>query len=940
MKKLLFFLFMFCFVNVVFSQCPQPTNLNITNYTTNSLTLSWTPGDLTQSSWEIQYSLSDSNFSNYTSLFVNSTIFGLTGLYEDGIYYFRVRAICGNYMSDYSNYVFIPTVACAPPYNEIISDITSTSAILNFAPVDSNFRHWELGFKVEGGNTSWNYSIIDTNYVEFENLLPNTTYLYSLRTQCGDQLSNHFLINRFTTSPVNLNILNNNKTFYICGDYIFDDGGEIGDHGNNYSYSVTLCPTDNQNNKKRIAIEFKEFSLGSGDKMSAYSKNTPISIDSVIEFQNNFLNNKTIYSNLNDSTGCVTLNLTTNPTGSSTGFKAYVYCVERCQIPIADLETFYVKIDANGNYNQYPFESIIDSIQTTPIHYRLINYCEGDSVILYPKPRFPENNISYSQNTNNCYYRWSMGDGTNKISYFNNSKVSHKWQDVGLYNINLTVTDTNYRYINGVGCKSSNPINTIVRVSKNPINSIAFLPEICSGTPFLLSAGYNSDNLLVLDTIGIKYSPIFGKDSLTFIPDGMPNNLCAELPVMISGYQPYDIISSKYDIASACINIEHSYLADINIDLICPNGQKTTLKAFSGGYGFFLGLPYGGNSHGNYDSGSISSPQNIPGRGWNYCFSQKKSNAYSELLKDCNNVSVTDPSAFAENCQVCDSTNINNPLSYYIPEQDFSNLIGCPKNGEWKIQICDNWSMDNGFLFSWDLELDSSSLDSYLYQVNIDTVIWNSPFTTAINSTTSIFNPPFNETGYFETNVRIVDEYGCVYDTNTLLNVIQSPSTPTDLNLNIETNSIRLSWQGDALSYEVYRDNVLVAEVYQPVYIDPNVDITSNYCYKIMAKGSVCNSEFSNTKCSLIGLEDEITSEFTANLYPNPTNNKTMLEVHGLNKNSEVFVSDLQGRLLKKYNLNIGQGKLEINVESLAKGIYYIKIVNEDSSLTKKLIVE
>jgi len=941
MKKLLFFLLMFCFINVAFSQCPQPTNLNIIDYTTNSLTLTWTPGDSTQSSWELQYSLSDSTFSNYTSLFTISPIFGLTGLTQNVTYYFRVRAICGNYMSGYSNYVFIPTVACEPPYNEIISNITSTSAVLNFSSSNPAFNSWELGYREDDNNTSYTFITIDTNYFEFENLQPNKRYIYYLRTRCGDELSTISSTYYFTTAPLNLNVLNNNKTFYTCGEYIFDDGGDIGDHGNNYSYSVTLCPTNNANHTKRMSLRFNEFSLGSGDNMNLYSGDNYINVEGISTFTNTFLNGKTVYSDINDTSGCIRIIFNTNPTASSTGFVAYASCVDRCQIPLADLDTFYAKIDKNTYYNTYSFKYITDSSQSIPTQYRVIDYCEGDKVILYPKPQFPENGNSYYQNPSNCIYYWSFGDATYDTTRYQNNQTTHQWTDVGIYNINLMVVDTNRNRLNGHGCHSSNPINTIVRVSKNPIKSFDFLPNMCSGQPFTLNAGYDENNILVLDTVGIKYSPLFKDEDVLLIPEiGYPASRL-ELPLNVSGHSPSSLIGSSADIISCCVNIEHSFLGDLNIILQCPNGQQALLKSYNNGYsGFYLGIPYGGNNHNGYDDRNYANNTSVPGAGWTYCFSDVKALASSPILNNCNRVSASDASVLASNCTTCDSTNKNTASTYYKPEQNFNSLIGCPKNGEWKIIVEDSWIQDNGFVFSWELELNPTGNEGYLYQVKMDSVIWDSPFTTAINSTTSIFNPPFNSVGNFECNVRIMDQYGCVYDTNTVLNVLQSPSKPTNLNLNIETNSIRLTWQGDAISYEIYRDDALVAEVYQPVYIDPNLDITSNYCYKVVAKGTVCNSDFSDTKCSLIGLEDEITNQFVANLYPNPTKNQTILEVHGLEKNSEVSVCDLQGRVLRKYNLRVGEEKLEINVEQLVKGIYYIRIANEDSSITKKLIVE
>jgi hypothetical protein len=51
------------------------------------------------------------------------------------------------------------------------------------------------------------------------------------------------------------------------------------------------------------------------------------------------------------------------------------------------------------------------------------------------------------------------------------------------------------------------------------------------------------------------------------------------------------------------------------------------------------------------------------------------------------------------------------------------------------------------------------------------------------------------------------------------------------------------------------------------------------------------------------------------------------------------LVYDLKGRVLKTYKFNPHQDRLEIDASNLEKGIYYIKIFNNESSITKKLVV-
>jgi putative transposase len=53
--------------------------------------------------------------------------------------------------------------------------------------------------------------------------------------------------------------------------------------------------------------------------------------------------------------------------------------------------------------------------------------------------------------------------------------------------------------------------------------------------------------------------------------------------------------------------------------------------------------------------------------------------------------------------------------------------ISAEINGEWKIIIMDDWAIDNGFVFSWDIEFSPDGSELYSYQVNVDTIICGSP---------------------------------------------------------------------------------------------------------------------------------------------------------------------------------------------------------------------
>ncbi len=86
----------------------------------------------------------------------------------------------------------------------------------------------------------------------------------------------------------------------------------------------------------------------------------------------------------------------------------------------------------------------------------------------------------------------------------------------------------------------------------------------------------------------------------------------------------------------------------------------------------------------------------------------------------------------------------------------------------------------------------------------------------------------------------------------------------------------------------------------------------------------------------LSSLDEVEANDIKVNVYPNPANSYTVLEVHGLKEETSVYLFDIQGRKIKEYSMKAGQEILRIDLGDLPKGVYTITIGNT----TKKLIVE
>ena len=86
----------------------------------------------------------------------------------------------------------------------------------------------------------------------------------------------------------------------------------------------------------------------------------------------------------------------------------------------------------------------------------------------------------------------------------------------------------------------------------------------------------------------------------------------------------------------------------------------------------------------------------------------------------------------------------------------------------------------------------------------------------------------------------------------------------------------------------------------------------------------------------LSSLDEVEANDIKVNVYPNPANSYTVLEVQGLKEEISIYLFDIQGRKVREYVMNIGQDTLRIDLGDLPKGVYTIMIGN----VTKKLIVE
>jgi hypothetical protein len=126
-----------------------------------------------------------------------------------------------------------------------------------------------------------------------------------------------------------------------------------------------------------------------------------------------------------------------------------------------------------------------------------------------------------------------------------------------------------------------------------------------------------------------------------------------------------------------CVTMEHSWLRDLQIELITPDGAVFILHKFEGREGgeTFLGNPNEGDESG--------AP--VPGTGMDYCWT---------------------PSA--PTSMIDAATGSTLPPGDYKAIAPWSALTGASLNGVWEMRVTDLWGIDNGFLFKWSIAFDPS----------------------------------------------------------------------------------------------------------------------------------------------------------------------------------------------------------------------------------------
>ena len=550
-----------------------------------------------------------------------------------------------------------------------------------------------------------------------------------------------------------------------CDGNFYDSGGSFNRYQHNENFTTTICPDGTDGTHIQLYILYMDLSFG--DEMCFYDGTTTtaplIACTDVFPSDGPYF----IEATAPNTTGCVTVTFTSNDQGLGDGWEAQIHCVPACQNIVAELS------------NTDP--------PAVPSTNGWIDICQGETVEFTARGNYPQSGVVYNQSDATSNFIWDFGDGT--IGF--GQTVSHTYQDPGGYTVQVKVIDNQ-------GCESRNFINQRVRVSTTPTFEFNtdFPDEICTGDTIRVENNIFQSNSDMFVTSYEGSFSVGGISSDSFpLPDG--DGVAYENAITFGQFSPGQIITSSNDIKSICLNIEHSYMKDIQVILVCPNGTEVVLQNHVGNFKeIFLGIPFEG------DEGAA---EPTPGVGYTYCWTPD-----------------ADLETWNEEALFLDERS-SLPEGNYTSFESFNGFIGCPLNGEWTIRVEDHFALDNGWVFSWNI-----CFADYLIP-DIET------FTPAIVDWGWEDNPAIiyadqdymltapNQAGTTNYVFTVTDEFGCQYDTTIALNVL--PSTHPDC---LECSDIvgssadEIICEGDSLFIDVEYLGLSGNSI--PYQVSPNIE--------------------------------------------------------------------------------------------------------------------
>lgn len=391
--------------------------------------------------------------------------------------------------------------------------------------------------------------------------------------------------------------------------------------------------------------------------------------------------------------------------------------------------------------------------------------CPGETVT------FDASSSIFYNGTNVQDFEWIFDDGTTDVT--NWPIVSHTFDEPGGYKVQLSITDNN-------NCSNNNLNDYVVLVSTYPnFNLITEVTALCSGGEALLGVtNIAQDSTYYQDSLNTWIS-----DPWTDLPDAdlggdfcIPDDQteCFENSITLNAFAYDAVIDQTSDLESIYINFEHSFMGDLSITIICPNNQSINVHQQGGG-GTYLGEPiddFGGD------------PCPVPlGVGYDYFWAPGATlGTWAEEAAGI---------GFGGSL----------PSGTYQSVAPWTDLLGCPLNGTWTIEICDLWGADDGNIFTWNIFFNPDQYGDLLsfepiYGPGCDSTYWEGSGIISASDGCDWVNIELPNAGEYFYTYTAINNFGCSFDTTINVIVSESPIITAGPDLSFDCLNPELILQG------------------------------------------------------------------------------------------------------------------------------------------------
>ena len=162
-----------------------------------------------------------------------------------------------------------------------------------------------------------------------------------------------------------------------------------------------------------------------------------------------------------------------------------------------------------------------------------------------------------------------------------------------------------------------------------------------------------------------------------------------------------------------------------------------------------------------------------------------------------------------------------------------------------------------------------------------------------------------------------------------------TPHNPVEnLTGNVTSNAITLTWAApaDAINFIVSRNGIEIGQTAEASYTE-EIALEGTYSYCVVAEYA---DGLSVPQCIVLTADWGIgENEASFSIYPNPASN--MLYVNGGDTEFAYEMFNGMGQMAVKGN---GHGTVEISVNNLQKGVYFLRLTSGTQVRLEKVVVE